>query len=55
MKKPHLHLQNSLHIVTTSSKKMLTVEMGRDSRAIKNPEHFAGNIFKIFPPKKLKF
>ena len=54
MKKAHLHLQNLLDIVNNSPKKMLTVEIRRDSRAIKKPELFAGNILKVFAPTNLK-
>ena len=49
------YLQISPHIVNTSSKKILTVEIMRDSRAIKRQELFAGNILKMFAPKNLKF
>ena len=34
---------------------MSTVERRRDSRAIKKPEPFAGNLLKIFERKNLKF
>ena len=33
---------------------MLTVEIRRDSRTIKKPELFAGNILKVFAPTNLK-
>ena len=34
---------------------MLAVERRRDSRTIKKPEPFAGNLLKIFVRKNLKF
>ena len=41
-------MQNSLYIVNTTSKKVLTVEIKRDSRAIIKPG-------KLFAPKNLMF